>query len=156
MPHSRFPRHLDLKSGISGSLPAVPEIRQLHHGLLGVTQLLEDLRDPANLLDKDAPGGAKVGALLKKSIEVLGFEAQKCFAFLAPFPEKPAHFDQAALNAMWDGITNDPVRMRDLFISRGLLDPTGNGRFWLHALLLAYARSLNAPRGLKPAKLGTD
>ncbi|MGD1095919.1 MAG: NB-ARC domain-containing protein [Bryobacteraceae bacterium] len=116
---------------------------------LGVTQLLRHLRDPANLLDKDAPGGPKIGALLKKSINVLDPKAQMCFAFLAPCVEKPATFNQQALNALWLGIANDPKQMTNLFISRGLLEPVGAGRFWLHALLVAYARSLNADRGSK-------
>jgi hypothetical protein len=119
---------------------------------VGVTQLLELLRDPANLLDKDVPGGPKVRALLKKSIDVLDPKAQICFAFLAPFPQKPAHFDQNALNALWAGIADDPLQMRDLFISRGLLEPllvNEKQRFWLHSLLVAYAKSLNTARGAK-------
>jgi hypothetical protein len=85
----------------------------------------------------------KVQTLLKISIDCLDQSAQECFAFLAPFPGKPAHFDQKALNAMWQGITADPVQMRNLFVSRGLLEPLGPGsrgedRYWLHALMLAY------------------
>jgi hypothetical protein len=80
-------------------------------GKVGVLQLLEYLRDPSNLLDTNAPEGPKVRALLKKSIDVLDPWAQKCFAFLAPYPEKPANFDQEALNAQWLGIADDPEHM---------------------------------------------
>jgi transcriptional regulator with XRE-family HTH domain len=124
-------------------------------GKVGVSQLLEYLRDPSNLLDTNAPEGPKIRALLKKSIDVLDLRAQKCFAFLAPYPEKPANFDQEALNAQWLGITDDPVQMRNLFIARGLLEPLGNGRFWLHALLAAYARELNNARGAKSRPRGS-
>jgi len=109
---------------------------------LDVIHLLRALQDPTTLLDVNAPGGPKVGALLKMSTDVLTPEARTCFAYLSPFAVKPATFDQEALNAMWEGLTVDTIAMRDQLIGRGLLEPQGQGRFWLHALLLAHAKRL--------------
>jgi hypothetical protein len=111
---------------------------------LGVAQLIDELRDASNLLDKDSPGGPKVAAILKKSTDFLDEKARKCFAYLASFADKPASFDLNALKDVWCGIPDDIEQMADLLVARGLLEPVGGGRFWLHALLVAHAKSLLA------------
>jgi hypothetical protein len=116
---------------------------------LGVKQLLQELRDATQLLPKKAPadmiGGDEttptVSALLRKSTDVLSEQARKCFAYLAPFAAKPATFDLAALKAVWKDMA-DAKQMAALLTARGLLEPVGGGRFWLHALLAAHAKSI--------------
>jgi transcriptional regulator with XRE-family HTH domain len=121
---------------------------EARNGGLGLGQLLQDLRDATRLLPKRAPvdmaGGwttpPTVNALLRKSTDVLSEEARKCFAYLAPFAAKPATFDLAALDAVWKDMA-DAKQMAALLTARGLLEPIGS-RFWVHALLIAHAKSI--------------
>jgi hypothetical protein len=54
------------------------------------------------------------------------------------FPPKPATFDAEALAEIWK--VEDPYPTIRAFIGRGLLEPTDGGRFWMHAILVAFAR----------------
>ena len=111
-----------------------------------VPELLKELRDAARLLREKAPVNMAgettptVAALLRKSTDVLDSRARKCFAYLAAFAPKPATFDLAALSGVWRKMV-DAKSMAGILTARGLLEPIG-GRFWMHALLVAHAKSL--------------
>jgi len=117
---------------------------------LGVTNLLIDLRDAAKLLPQPVPADLASGhdrrptvsALFSKSTDVLPAEARKCFSYLAPHAPKPAKFTLDAMTASWKTISVDAKRMADLLVRRGLLEPVGVGRFWMHAMLRAHAESI--------------
>lgn len=114
----------------------------------GVIDLLKELGEgaalikakaPADLMDFEKQTIPTVAALLQKSTERLDDYTRDCFAFLAPFAPKPATFDLEAMEAAW--LVDDPKPIARVLIDYGLLEPVG-GRFQMHALLLAHARSL--------------
>jgi hypothetical protein len=78
-------------------------------------------------------------ALLERSVSRLDEHARECFAFLGAFAPKPATFDLAAMQSVWQVSDAKPI-VRKL-VGLGLLEPVG-GRFQMHALLVDYARSL--------------
>jgi hypothetical protein len=43
---------------------------------------------------------------------------------------------------VWEINQTAAKQTADDLIKRGLLEPVGNDRFWMHALLVAHARSL--------------
>lgn len=115
----------------------------------GIGTLLEDIRSTTVLLESEAPPtqtdvaeGAPitVAALLHKSTDLLSSQTRACFASLGALAPKPATFDLEAITAIQGGLDAKPLA-RDL-VSRGLLEPVGSGRFQMHALLVAHARSL--------------
>jgi transcriptional regulator with XRE-family HTH domain len=114
----------------------------------GVAELLKELRDAARLLGEKAPADMAsettptVAALFKKSTDVLSEQTRKCFAYLAPYAPKPAHFDLKAMAASWKNIPVEPKQMAEILSARGLLEPIGGGRFWMHTMLVAHAKSL--------------
>ena len=113
----------------------------------GVEGLLEDIKKGAAILEAQAPADRieegerpTVKALLQKSTDLLDDFTRDCFAFLAPFAPKPATFDLAAMKAAWK--VNDPKPTVRKLVGHGLLEPVGDGRFQMHALLLSHAYSL--------------
>lgn len=117
-----------------------------------VRTLLDELRDGTRLLEEQAPfsttdSGSRtdetsptIRALLKRSTDHLDDETRERFALLGLFAPKPATFDLEAVAAVWE--TEDPrVTLRRL-VSRGLLEPSTNGHFQMHALLTAHARTM--------------
>ena len=118
----------------------------------GVDDLLARLRDVAAVIEAKAPADRAdvenqttptVAALLHQSSEALTAQARDCFALLGAFAPKPASFDLDAMKAVWQ-IENPKEILREL-ASRGLVEPVG-GRFQMHALLVAHARSLLEPQ----------
>lgn len=114
-----------------------------------VGELLQELREGRRLLEESVPSDRTdfrrqtlptVEVLLAKSTERLPAELLERFAFLGGFAPKPATFDLPALQAVWEVDDAKPT-VRKL-INLGLLEPVGEGRFWMHALLVAHARSL--------------
>lgn len=114
----------------------------------GVKDLLAELQEGKMIIESKAPADRMdyeketiptVAALLKKSTDRLNEHARDCFAFLGAFAPKPATFDLAAMQAVWLVDDAKPI-VREL-VNRGLLEPVG-GRFQMHALLVAHARSL--------------
>jgi hypothetical protein len=114
----------------------------------GVTDMLKALREGAKLIEQKAPDDMMdyesqtiptVAALLKKSTDRLDDFTRDCFAFLGPFAPKPATFDLNAMKAVWS--VEDPKPFARTLVERGLLEPVG-GRFQMHALMVAHARSL--------------
>jgi hypothetical protein len=115
---------------------------------LDVASLLYELREGAKLLESKAPNDLSdvekettptVAALLNRCTERLDAETRDYFAYLGVFLPEPASFDLAALRSMWQ--LHDPVPIVKILVERGLLEPTGNGRFQMHALLIMHARS---------------
>jgi NB-ARC domain/Trypsin-like peptidase domain len=113
-----------------------------------VPSLLADLRNGVRILEAKAPADRAdfesqtiptVSALLKQSVNRLPRSTQDYFAFLGAFAPKPATFDLAAMSAVWE--LDDPRPIVDMLIDRGLLEPVGSGRFQMHALLVALAKS---------------
>lgn len=115
----------------------------------GVEDLLVELRDGARVLREEAPRDMvplasetipTVAALLAKSTRVLDPELRDHFAVLGEFVPKPATFELRAMKALW--LIDDPKPTAAELVKRGLLEPMGDGRFQMHALLIAHARSL--------------
>jgi NB-ARC domain-containing protein len=114
---------------------------------LGVTALLEEIRNGAAVIEAAAPSDRAVEgylptvkALLQRSTDMLGERTRNCFAFLGAFAPKPATFDLAAMKAVWN--IDDPVFVAEELMDYGLLEPVGDGRFQMHSLLVAHAISL--------------
>lgn len=113
----------------------------------GVAELLESIRAGAAIISAAAPADRMekgtiptVAALLKKSTDRLDPQTRDCFACLGAFAPKPATFDLEAMKAVWQ--VQDPKPFVRELTGRGLLEPVANGRFQMHALLAAHARSL--------------
>jgi len=115
----------------------------------GIQDLLEALHEGNELLRAQAPQDMTddlsivpptVASLLAQSTNRLSVEYQRRFAALGVFSPKPATFSIEALTAIWR-VSNPRDTIR-LFVARGLMEPAGSGRFQVHALLIAHARSL--------------
>lgn len=61
------------------------------------------------------------------------------FAHLGAFAPKPATFDAEAMKAVW--LADDPKPTIRTLVDRGLLEPSSQGRFWMHAILVKHAQS---------------
>jgi hypothetical protein len=77
--------------------------------------------------------------LLERSTNRLDEHTRECFAFLGAFAPEPAIFDLAATQAVWQVPDAKPI-VRKL-VGLGLLEPIGNRRFQMHALLVQLART---------------
>jgi hypothetical protein len=115
----------------------------------GVEELLNDLRVGAKLLEAQAPADRAnlsnqttptIAALLQKSTDRLNEHDRDCFALLGVFAPKPATFDLAAMQAVWQ---EDPKPTVKQLVDRGLLEyiPTLS-RYQMHALVVLHAKSL--------------
>ncbi len=118
----------------------------------GVTELISELRRGARLIPERAPkdrveegGIPTVSALLMKSTDLLEESTRDCFAFLGAFAPKPATFDLAAMQAVWE--VEDPRPIVRKLVGHGLLEPVGSGRFQMHRILVDHARSLCSDNG---------
>jgi hypothetical protein len=114
---------------------------------LGVSELLRDIRLGAAVIEARAPADRMergtiptIAALLQKSTDVLDEITRDCFAYLGAFAPKPATFDLEAMQAVWE--VDDPKPIMRSLVDHGLLEPTGSGRFQMHALLVKHAQSL--------------
>ncbi len=113
----------------------------------GITDLLTAIRAGAAVLEAQAPadraeGGCipTVAALLQKSTDLLDEQTRTCFALLGVFASKPATFSLPAMAAIWEGV--DPKLILRKLLALGLIEHAGKGRFQMHALLVAHAKSL--------------
>ena len=113
----------------------------------GIEALLSGIRSGTAVLDAHSPedrfdSGAipTVAALLRKSTDRLSEEMREYFAYLGVFAPKPATFDLELLATAWQ--VSDPKPIVRELVSRGLLEPAPEGRFRMHTLLVAHARSL--------------
>jgi hypothetical protein len=116
----------------------------------GVVDLLGELRAGAGRILEAAAPADRVNAetqtiptvtlLLQRSTDRLEAETRERFAYLGAFAPKPATFDLEAMRDVWDVADARPT-VREL-VDRGLLEPVGDRRFQMHALLVAHAKSL--------------
>lgn len=115
----------------------------------GIGELLEELAEGRRILQEKAPADRSdvanqatptVAVLLKQSTDRLDETSRERFALLGIFVSKPATFDAPAVSAAWD--IEDPKPTLRLLVDRGLLEPAGDGRFQMHALLTVHARSM--------------
>jgi tetratricopeptide (TPR) repeat protein len=115
----------------------------------GVESLLTELREGRRVLENEAPAdrlpvpeGASptVAALLQTSLERLPAEVVDRFRVLGVFPSKPISFELAAAASVWAADEEDARSTIRGLEGRGLLEPAGSGRFYLHPILSSYAR----------------
>jgi len=115
----------------------------------GIDDLLIALREGRKLLEAKAPLDRldiekstlpSVATLLKQSTDRLTEDMRLKFATLGLLAPKPATFDVETIAAMWE--LEQPREGIRILVDRGLLEPVGNGRFQMHALLVMYAQSM--------------
>jgi Mrp family chromosome partitioning ATPase len=136
--------------GLPLALQVAGHLLEAEAGLgLGVEQLLDDLRNGAALLEAAAPADRTdvfdqttptVAALLRHSTDRLESDERERFALLGVFAPKPATFSLDAMAAVWE--MEDPVPTIRTLVQRGLLEPVGDRRFRMHALLVLHASTL--------------
>jgi hypothetical protein len=80
-----------------------------------------------------------VAALLKRSTDRLDKTTRERFATLGR-SARPAIFSPETLKNMWR--VRDPQPTIDTLINHGLLEPLGNGKYQMHAVLVSFADSL--------------
>jgi hypothetical protein len=115
-----------------------------------VVDLLQDLRRGKKILESQAPADRTdlaneitptVAVLLRRSTDRLDQNTKDCFAYLGVFAPKPATFDLLAMKSVWQ--TEDPKPVVRTLVDRGLLEFIPEiGRYQMHALLVAHAKSL--------------
>jgi hypothetical protein len=144
---------LELVRALEG-LPLALQVagRMLHaeaekqRGLL--EKLLDELRTGKKLLKARAPADRMnyeketiptVAVLLKRSIDRLDKTSRVRFAQLGACP-KPAIVDRKMLKYLWN--VKDPGGTVDILVERGLLEPVGEDKYQIHALLVSLADSL--------------
>jgi len=113
----------------------------------GIVDLIEDIKTGDAVLKARPPddrleNGTErtVAALLRKSTDLLSPSIRGYYASLGELEAKPAAFDLRTLETLWD--VEDPKPIVRELARRGLLEPLPQGRFQMHALLVAHARSL--------------
>jgi hypothetical protein len=113
-----------------------------------VENLLSELRMGKKLLEAKAPADRidlekqttpTVAVLLKQSIDRLDKTTRERFAKLGVCP-KPAIVDKNMLKSWWRVKDANPTI--DVLVNRGLLEPIGDGKYQVHALLVSLADSL--------------
>lgn len=114
---------------------------------LDVTDLINGIREGTEFIKATVPveltmhgTTPTLASLLRRSTAGLDEQTRECFAFLGAFAPKPATFDLQAMAAVWQ--VTDPKPIVRTLASHGLIEPLGNQRFQMHALLVRHARSL--------------
>jgi hypothetical protein len=114
---------------------------------LRIDTLIQELRAGSALMEASAPfdlvkDGAipTVKSLFHRSTDLLDVETRRCFVTLGAFAPKPASFDLEAMSFVCD--VQDATSMAEALLDQGLIEPSGNGRFQMHALLVAHANAL--------------
>lgn len=151
-------RHLDECLVLVKKLEGLPLALQVAGRLLnveanrgfGVTELIEELRDSAKLLEAQAPPDRvelanettpTIAALLQKSLDRLDDTTRDCYAYLGVFAPKPATFDLEAMKFIWQ--MEDPKPVIRALVDRGLLEYVPEmERYQMHALLVMLAKTL--------------
>ena len=116
-----------------------------------IPRLLADVEDLTNLLKSTAPvefrnvlneSSPTIAALLAKSTDWIGATARRRFAMLGVFPADPATFSLTVASGFWKISEKEARDSLGELVDRGLLSATGSGRYQLHSVLAAHARSL--------------
>jgi hypothetical protein len=112
-----------------------------------VIESIGEIRAGAIIEESAPPDRAESGSrpslrkLLERSTDRLDGHERDCFAYLGAFAPKPATFDLAAMQAVWEMPDAKPIVKK--LAGLGLLEPVGGERFQMHALLVQHARSLS-------------
>jgi hypothetical protein len=116
---------------------------------LRIDTLIEEVRRGSAVMEASAPcdlvkDGAipTVKSLFHRSTDLLDAEARRCFIALGAFAPKPASFDLEAVAFVCE--VPDVTAVTETLIDQGLLEPSGDSRFQMHALLVAHANGLAA------------
>lgn len=137
-----------------GGLPLAIQVagrllRAEHSMGFGVEDLLEQMRTTEALLTQPAPADRSdfvnqtqptVAALLRNSVDYLDESTREYFALLGGLRAQPATFDEGAMAALW--LVDNPRPIIGKLVGRGLLEPLGDGRFQMHALLHSLSNLL--------------
>lgn len=118
---------------------------------IGLEGFIPSLRKMTDLLDKDIPSNMRpfiseananlsVAALVRTSVDFLEDDTRSCFYCLGVMAPKPATFALEDILPIWSFVKN-PLDQLQSLIDMGLLDTLTNGRYQMHALLVAYARA---------------
>ncbi len=136
--------HVPLAIRVAGSLVAseialgaepAAVLKELARG-----ERLLDAPAPPDALDLDDLADPTVASVLRRSLVHLSETDGIRFAYLGMLPSKPAMFSAADAAEMWQ--TDEPLRTLRVLLDRGLIESAGGGRFQIHTLLSALARSL--------------
>lgn len=128
--------------------------RQKKGGRDYLGELLRELQDPAAILNAHAPADTAnltgqtsptVAALLLKSVDRLKPEMRERYAGLSPAAPKPATFGLDVMSCVWEVDEERAAAIARTFVARGLLEPVGDARYQMHALLVALAETLCDP-----------
>lgn len=141
---------VDDLEGLPLAIQVAGRLLQTEHSYgFSVVTLLNDIRAGAKLIEAQAPTDRTeiangttptIAALLNKSTDLLSAHDLDCFAYLGVLAPKPVTFDAETMQAVWQ--VEDPKPTIRALVNHGLLEPTSNGRFWMHAILVTHARSL--------------
>lgn len=114
-----------------------------------VASLLDELCETHSLLSAPSPidrtdiasqTTPTISSILYRSVRHLSHDLQEKFTLLGVFAPKPATFTLDSIMAVWaDTDVRNDVRQ---LVNRGLLEPTQNQQFQMHALIAMLARSL--------------
>jgi hypothetical protein len=135
--------------GLPLALHVAGRLLRIEAEMWDVHDLLKELRDGVRLLKESPPANMiilanqtipTVAVLLDKSTGLLNPEIRDRFACLGVLAPKPATFSLDAMKSVWQ--VDDPRDTVRQLVQRGLLEPLGSGRFQMHALLVAHAKSL--------------
>ncbi len=132
------------------SLQVAGRILQSEYSRSGdATDVLERLiKNQTSILSEPVPADIRaalgekansVTALLKLSTDLLTPEDREYFASLAAFAPKPAIFNESHLKGVW-GV--EPHEVLRALQDKGLVEGLGEGRFQVHSLLVAHAKTL--------------
>jgi hypothetical protein len=118
-----------------------------HHATgLDATALMRKLKQLDGILgervsDSENPSQT-VEAIFKISTDALSDIERLCFAFLSSWEAKPAPLDLEMMGESWKPFGVDTEKTAQLLAARGLIEPRGNGKFWIHSLLVAHGRAI--------------
>ncbi|MWA07656.1 XRE family transcriptional regulator [Streptomyces sp. BA2] len=148
--------HRDESRALVGTLERLPLAVRVAGQMLsedwangwGIGDMLAQLREGSALLAAGAPVDRAadnhtiptVRALLRMSTDRLDRQTRLRFAFLGAFASQPAAFDVEAMADVWG--VDDAVPAIRVLVARGLLEPSGDGWFTMHALLVLHAKAL--------------
>ncbi len=152
-------KHEDKCRGLSQSLGRLPLALNVAGRLLaarerlgyGLDELLESLRDGRDVLAANPPANMRpfieetnenltVAELIFRSVAFLPQQTRRCFFYLGVMAPKPATFDLALIRSVWHFL-EDPLPELTKLVDMGLIEPMNNGRFQMHAMLVAYAKA---------------
>ena len=123
---------------------------------LPVDDMIDQIREDFAVLDAKAPSDRfdpatgttpTVDFVFKQSTKMLDEEARISLASLSIMAPKPATFSLEEMAAIWE--TTKPVIVASRLIDWGLLEPTENRRYQIHAVVLMHAKRIAREYGME-------